>query len=156
VNNDPFFGFLTLRSVMKRGGRGPTWALILLGLILVAVGLAFDGSLLVAMGAVVVLVGVWPILAARGSRRRAELLAEHAKREDEILGAARKIVNEAVGATADRGSLAVLIAADPPAADFARRDCLRRAAAAEGAERDAWLDAANEIGRVRSPEEISG
>ena len=141
---------------MKRGGRGPTWGLIVLGLVLVAAGLAFDAKLLVAMGGLVVLAGGWPLLAARGSRRRADRLAEHARHEDEILAAARESVNEAVGAGAGRSNLAALIAADPSAADVARDDCLRRAARAGGEERDAWLDAANEIGHLTAPEEVSG
>jgi hypothetical protein len=155
VRGDPFWGFDSVRAVMARGGRGPTWGLIVLGLVLIAVGAVFDGKLLVALGALVVLAGVWPLVAARGSRRRAERLAEHARREDEILAAARETVNEAVGASAGRGALAALIAADPPAAEVARHDCLRRAARAHGEERDAWLDTANEIGHLLAPEEIS-
>jgi hypothetical protein len=118
-------------------------------------GLLFDHLLLAVIGVLAVVLGAWPLVARRRSRRSAEHLAEHAKREDEILAAAREIVNEAVGANAGRGSLAALITADPSAADVARRDCLRRAAGASGEERDAWLDAANEIGHLRAPKEIS-
>src|SRR5437660_12926732 len=96
--NDPFWGFSFVRATMGKGGRGPTWGLVVFGLLLIAVGAAFDGKLLVAMGILVVLVGAWPLVAGRRSRRSAEHLAEHAKREDEILAAAREILNEAGGA----------------------------------------------------------
>ena len=155
MNNDPFFGFTTLRSVMARGSRGPTWTLVVLGVVVALLGLFLDHLLLTAIGILVILVGAWPLVAGRADRRRAEQLAEHARREDEILAAARDIVNEAVGTNAGRGGLAALITADPSAADVARNDCLRRAARASGDERDAWLDAANEIGHLRAPEEIS-
>jgi hypothetical protein len=156
VRGDPFWGFDTVRGAMARGGRGPTWTLLVFGLVLIGIGIVQDGVLLVAIGLIVGLIGLWPVVAGFRSRRTADRLAEHARREDEILEAARRIVNEAAGPAAGRGDLAALIAADPSAADVARRDCLRRAGATRGDERDAWLDAANEIGRLRAPEEIPG
>lgn len=154
--NDPFWGFSFVRATMGKGGRGPTWALLVLGMLLIALGVAFGGKLLVVMGVLVAVAGVWPLVSGLRSRRMSDRLAEQARREDEILEAAHQIGAEAVGASAGRGALAALIAADPSAAEVARRDCLRRAAAANGEERDGWLDAANEIGHLRSPEEISG
>lgn len=118
--NDPFWGFSFVRAAMGKGGRGPTWALLVLGAVLIAIGVAFDGRLLAVMGVLVAVVGVWPLVAGLRNRRVSNRLAEHARREDEILEAAHQIVVEAVGASAGRGSLAALIAADPSAAEVAR------------------------------------
>jgi hypothetical protein len=129
--------------------------LLIIGVILAVAAFLDRRPILFAAGVFVAIVGVAPLVAGARSRRNANRLGEHARREDEILEAASRIAAESVAASPGREALAVFVAADRPAADAARRECLRRAAGAQGEDRDTWLDAANEIGHLLAPEQIS-
>jgi hypothetical protein len=58
--NNPFWGFETVRSVMRRGGPGPTIGLVVLGCVLILIGFA-GAPALVVLGAVAIVVGALPL-----------------------------------------------------------------------------------------------
>jgi hypothetical protein len=147
--NNPFFGFETIRAAMRPGGRGPTWALVAVGVVLVVLGVMAHHYLLAALGIPAILLGVWPLVADRRSHRDATLLEEHARREDAIVELARRmaVMNHADAIRA-RPQLVAEVAADPGAARIAREMCLKRAATDPSP--DLWLDAAGAIADART------
>ncbi len=146
--HDPLWGIDWIRAAVKRGGAGPTWLIVLAGLIVIGFGVA-DAPLLIILGVALVLVGGWPIVRRRRSGRDTARLQAHAHREDAVLELAQQIGGmSATAAVAARTQLADLVAGDPSAAEFAREECLRRAAHEPGLA-DMWLDAANEIAAAR-------
>jgi hypothetical protein len=141
--HDPLWGIDWIRDAVKRGGAGPTWLIVLVGLIVIGFGVA-DAPLLIVLGVVLVAVGGWPIVRRLRSGRDTARLQAHARREDAILALAQQIgAMSATSAVPARTQLAGLVSGDPSAAEFAREECLRRAAHPGLA--DMWLDAANEI-----------
>lgn len=142
-NNNPFWGFASVRRAMKRGGQGPTLSLVALGLVVVGVGILY-APILILLGIALVLVGGWPMAARHRAANDAAQLEAHGAREDAIVALAQQIA--AMGSSQSipaRNSLVGLINSDPSAAENARQTCLANAATAPPS--DTWLDAANEI-----------
>jgi hypothetical protein len=146
--NNPFYGFEEVRRVMARGGRGPTWGLLAVGLVLIAAGSWADQYAAVVLGAATMLIGAAPIVSGRRSGRDAARLEEHARREDAIAELAHRIAGMSAGdAMRAQPQLVAEVAADPDAARIAREMCLQRAATDPSP--DAWLDAASAIAGAR-------
>jgi hypothetical protein len=142
--HDPFWGIDTIRDAVKRGGSGPTWLMVLAGLVLIAVGV-IQAPVLIVLGALLVVIGGWPIVRRLRAGRDTARLEAHARREDAILLLAGEMPAMSATRVAEaRAQLAVLVAADASAAEFAREEGLRRAAHDPGAA-DSWFDVANEI-----------
>ena len=147
--NNPFYGFEEVRRAMARGGRGPTWGLLAVGVVLIAASLWADQHALVILGAVTMLVGAAPIISGHRSSRDAARLEGHARREDTIVELAHRIAEmSAADAMRARPQLVAEVAADPDAARIAREMCLQRAATDRSP--DAWLDAASTIASARA------
>jgi hypothetical protein len=143
------YGFETVRAVMRRGRRGPTWVLVAPGAVLVALGISSHHYLLAALGIPVVLLGAWPLIADRRANRDAGRLEEHARREDTIVELAHRLaVMDHANAIRARPQLVAEVAADPGAAHIAREMCLQRAATDPSP--DVWLDAAGAIADARA------
>jgi hypothetical protein len=142
--HDPFWGIDTIRDAVKRGGSGPTWLMVLAGLVLIVLGV-IEAPILILLGVLLVVIGGWPIKGRLRAGRDAARLQAHAGREDAILLLAGTIpAMSATKAVEARAQLAGLVAADASAAGFSHQECLRRAAHDPGAA-DSWFDVANEI-----------
>lgn len=145
MNNDPFWGFGTIREVMRKPGYGSGLLLLPGGVLVAVLGAVFSAPAVLAIGIVTTLVGGWTAMNRRRSNRLAGRLEEHARREDAIVAAATELpMSGTVDAIGCRPRLVALVAEDRKAAEVARQVCLHRSAEYPD-EADAWLDAASEI-----------
>jgi hypothetical protein len=79
--NNPFWGFDTIRRVMRRQRPFPAVGLTVSGVVLIAVG-ALGAPALAVIGAVALAAGVWGLVSRHRSAREASQLEAAAAAED--------------------------------------------------------------------------
>ena len=157
--NDPLWGIDTIRDSMRGGRRGPTWGLVVLGLVMLVAGLVYGHWALALVGVVAAVIGAGPIVRGYATGQGIQRLAERGRLEAEIAGLARTAVTGSAGqAVAARESLRKAVGDEPGAAEGARKLCLENAADGDATASE-WNEAAREIavavgqpGPLRQPE----